>query len=265
MQSTFQLIENPDTHRYIYVHGQTFNKLLANNKYTEAFLLSQPSIVTHKKPKSPLRKLQLSVQLRTPRTSIVENPDVDLEILLNTPDNTLQSLCIVNQYYNNLCHSKDFFFKKLEQWNNQKNQYGRVDTININDIALLKSKHHIDYFSLYLIIRLYRKLMSYEEIKFVEAEFKDLHENGDPLTDYKKLLNEYGLAYKYYYYTSQDKTLKWYYSKDAPVFKICNMITLRPYTKLQNSNKYTLVPFMNFFIHLLYYKFMELVSITDEY
>ena len=77
----YQLIENPSTHRYIYIGGDTYNKLISSKKYTEDYLLSLPRITTNDKPKSPkvqqvqksLKSIPFSTPISTPISAPTQN------------------------------------------------------------------------------------------------------------------------------------------------------------------------------------------------
>lgn len=100
----YDKIENPKTHRYIYVNSQTFNNLIIKNKYTEEFLLSQSRIKTHIAPKSPLRKLGVTKNTNQ-AVPLTVPPELTTHMFSSLSIDDLISLYQVNQQWQNILNS----------------------------------------------------------------------------------------------------------------------------------------------------------------
>lgn len=111
------MIESPATHRYIYIGGETYNKLIASGKYTEAELLSLPRIVSVKKTKSP-KTAQKQLSLRT--SAKTETQDIPQNIPQNIPQYIPQEIISHIASYTDVPTARLAFNKQIYSANQQR-------------------------------------------------------------------------------------------------------------------------------------------------
>ena len=126
----YKQIKNPDTQKYIYVDGRTYNKLLET--YDEKMLLNQPSKITHKAPKSKTSSKSPKTPSKTPskssktpskslsslksstQTNISILPEIQQEIAHQSDIKTLLNLCQTNKEMNEVCQTKYFWDEQFK-------------------------------------------------------------------------------------------------------------------------------------------------------
>ena len=199
-------------------------------------------------------------------------------MLTMVSDADLENLCLTNQYYYQLCQTKVFLDTKLKQLG-----------ININDVDLTNKPN---YLTLYFILTFYKQLdddatdcgninVTFEDIQTTNVKPKDYnkiaydykikHPRADMSTmiinkiDVKliqsklkniiKLLKQHHIGYKQFINKHPTDAVSWYSYKDWPVMNFYGIITLRPRF---DTN------FMNFFIDLLYNKYIKITTIEKQ-
>src|SRR6266550_8706585 len=102
-------IQNPVSKKYIYIGGDTYQKLLRT--YTEEQLLSQPTKQTHRKPKSPkVLTYKIPSQKRLTSLSSLPTEVLTIEIIYKLDVKTILELCQISTYYHQFCNKQLWLF-----------------------------------------------------------------------------------------------------------------------------------------------------------
>jgi hypothetical protein len=126
--TSYEQIKNPKTGRKINLYGDTYNKLINNNEYTNDYLLSLPRYKTSKLHKSP-EVLQNSQKISVNDTSdfilnqLTGNADTDYIILNQLDDEDLYHFCQTNKNLNNLCKSNKILFDRVKIYSDLLNNF----------------------------------------------------------------------------------------------------------------------------------------------
>src|SRR5258708_1002874 len=105
---TYEQIKNPKSGRLIYIYGDTYQKLIDNNLYTEEYLLSLPRFNTNRTPKSPKIKQKYN-KLKTDTIKPVNelNDDVLYNIIMQSDLFDIINLYKTNKQYKAILDEKN--------------------------------------------------------------------------------------------------------------------------------------------------------------